>query len=186
MKRFIVLLSFLFCFVSYAQTETTKWYVNGELYATTSCESGGDIDVPTSPENFGYNFEGWESAIYDMSTLDATINGTSTSREGNMVRITFSYGTVYGEALCSPTNNKEWLVNSVLDTLTGVGPYCYCRITGFIPINSNKIYEPLASPWIFYRNCYDNASNCANNCSLHCYTGIGGNTSFREKLFNIN
>ena len=60
MKKLIFTMFALFiCSVSHAQTETMNWYVEGALYDTTTCESGGDIDLPTSPTKYGYTFQGW-------------------------------------------------------------------------------------------------------------------------------
>lgn len=152
MKRFIFLLTTIFiCGAAIAQTETTKWYIEGELYDTTSCESGDDITMPQVPERFGYTFSGWEPAVYDMSTLDKTINGSRSSCNNNTTwQVTFSYGTVYGEALYS--NNM-----------------CYCRITHFKPTGDYKIYEPLFSGWVADRN----ATACCGDCKQ--YVGNGAN-----------
>ena len=43
----------------HADTETLQWYVDNDLYATTTCESGGDITLPTPPTKYGYTFQGW-------------------------------------------------------------------------------------------------------------------------------
>lgn len=43
----------------HADTETLQWYVDNDLYATTTCESGGDIVLPTPPTKYGYRFQGW-------------------------------------------------------------------------------------------------------------------------------
>ena len=54
----------LFCFTAYAQTETLNWYMDGQTYATTTCESGNDILLPTTPtEKTGYTFIGWGEYI---------------------------------------------------------------------------------------------------------------------------
>ena len=49
----------LFCGTAYAQTETLNWYMDGNVYATTQCESGNDILLPTTPTKRGYTFKGW-------------------------------------------------------------------------------------------------------------------------------
>ncbi|MBR5904605.1 MAG: InlB B-repeat-containing protein [Alphaproteobacteria bacterium] len=62
MKRLFVILSLLFFTVaSNGATETINWYVDGETYATTTCESGGNINLPTTPTKYGYTFQGWFS-----------------------------------------------------------------------------------------------------------------------------
>ena len=59
MKRFIVSLLLVFCSVAHADTETINWYMGDNVYATTTCESGGDITLPTAPTKYGYTFQGW-------------------------------------------------------------------------------------------------------------------------------
>jgi hypothetical protein len=59
MKRFLILLSLLFCSTSFAATETINWYVDGTSYATTTCQTGGDIILPNTPYKYGYTFQGW-------------------------------------------------------------------------------------------------------------------------------
>ena len=51
----------LFCFTVHAQTETLNWYMDGNVYTTTQCESGNDILLPTTPTKRGYTFKGWAS-----------------------------------------------------------------------------------------------------------------------------
>ena len=149
------------CTFALAETETIKWYIEGQLYDTTSCESGGDINTPNVPERFGYTFEGWEPAIYDMSTLDTTINGNSSSASSNTWTVIFSYGTVSGESLYS-------------------NDMCYCRVTEFRPTGDYKIYEPLFSDWIKDRN----SSSCASDCAQ--YVKNGANNRLRARLYGAN
>lgn len=62
MKKIIILLSLLFCGVVHADTETLNWYIDGQTYATTTCQTGGDIILPTAPTPpYGYTFAGWQS-----------------------------------------------------------------------------------------------------------------------------
>ncbi len=64
MKQFVFLLCTIFIvFSAHAQTETTQWYVDGELYDTTTCESGGDILLPATPTKRGYTFMGWRDYV---------------------------------------------------------------------------------------------------------------------------
>ncbi len=183
---------FLFVFamfvsiVVHAQTETIKWYVNGVLYDTTTCESGGDI-TPPNIDNFGYTFTGWEPAIYDMSTLDASIDADSYTKNGVNFKVVFSYGTVYGESLCSSTTNAEWYANANLNTTNGSGVYCYCRLTEFMPVGSDKIYETLSSHWVYFKR-----ASTQNDCNAYCPNiycasqGLKTDSTFRSKLYNAN
>ena len=184
MKRLLVLFGILISTVCYADTETTNWYVNGELYDTTSCQSGGNINVPTAPSKRGYTFQGWEPAIYDISTLDPTINGTSDSASGNKWRVIFSYGAVYGESLCSSTSSNEWYTNTNLNTENGSGTHCYCRVTEFIPTGSNTIYEAKNPVWKF---AYTYPMNCTTDCPSYCSGRVRiYDPNLRKSLYETN
>ena len=185
MKRIILTITtVLMSLVAYGQTETTKWYVDGKLYATTSCESGEDINMPEMPAQFGYTFGGWQPAIYDMSTLDTSINGTSYSynNSARTWQITFSYGIVYGETLCSSTANDPHSLAEGLNTENDSGGKCWCRVVEFIPTDSRIIYEPKSSLWAFFYN-YGSASSCASSCAPYCVDLIRLNVARRAGLF---
>ena len=188
MKRFIFLLLVPIPVTVLAQTETTEWWVNGEVYATTSCETGGDISTPPqNPTKKGHTFQGWETATFDLATLDTSINGSdyTYNNSARKWRTAFSYGYVYGESLCSPTPNagSGWYPTSQeLDAETGTGRYCYCRATEFLPTGSSKIYEAVASRWVFGHD-YVSASNCAGTCADFCGDRAKNNSSLRVGLF---
>lgn len=65
MRKIILTLTAIFtCAIAHAETETIHWYAeNGEAYATTTCESGGDIILPKTPYKYGYTFQGWLSYL---------------------------------------------------------------------------------------------------------------------------
>ena len=186
MKRIIFLLTAIFVSTfAYAQTETTNWYIDTEVYQTTTCESGGDITVPTEPTKYGYTFQGWIPAVYDMSTLDKSINGTSSTNSGKNWRVIFPYGAVYGVSLCSPTpqpGTSWYTIDDPVDTETGSGRYCWCRVTEFIPTGSRIIYEPKSSLWAFARD-FGSASACASNCSYYCGHDVRNYVALRAGLF---
>nr|MBQ0091308.1 InlB B-repeat-containing protein [Candidatus Enterousia merdequi] len=66
-KHILRFLFVIFTFINistvYADTETLNWYIDDNIYATTTCESGSDIILPTTPTKYGYTFKGWRSYI---------------------------------------------------------------------------------------------------------------------------
>jgi hypothetical protein len=65
MKRFLILLSLLFCNTVCAETININWIVDGQQYGNpTTCEYSGDIILPTAPTKYGYTFAGWEPGDY--------------------------------------------------------------------------------------------------------------------------
>lgn len=55
---------FVCCFVSgVSYSKNIEWYVDNQLYANTSCESGDDVILPAAPTKQGYTFTGWNAYI---------------------------------------------------------------------------------------------------------------------------
>lgn len=210
MKQFALMLFVIFiCVNSNAATETINWYSNGSLFDTTTCQSGDDVNLPsTTPTKYGHTFAGWLVAFYDFSTLDTTINGAhrygrgvDTSNdtdtcyyEGNLVtcntdfsdlgryqwKTLFSYGTIYGDAMCSTVPGTY----AVAGTPTNDGgQYCWCKATGYL--NNDIIYSsnsPLS--WVFN---YDrgSASACAYGCARSCALNVQLYADFRRAVFGV-
>ena len=63
-KILICLLCMFICVLGKAATETINWYVDGNTYATTTCQTGGDITLPTAPTKYGYTFQGWAGYVF--------------------------------------------------------------------------------------------------------------------------
>lgn len=61
MKRLFVFVLCLFTGVVYAHT--INWYVDDQLYQTTTCTIGDDVTPPTAPTKYGYTFQGWRAYI---------------------------------------------------------------------------------------------------------------------------
>ena len=59
MKRILLFLSALFIATT-AIAHTINWYVDGNIFHTTTCESGDNVTPPTAPEKYGYTFKGWD------------------------------------------------------------------------------------------------------------------------------
>ena len=65
MKRFVFLLTTIFmCSILHAETFNQYWYVENNTLIQTTCETGGDIILPTAPTKYGYDFIGWEKLPY--------------------------------------------------------------------------------------------------------------------------
>ena len=73
MKRIIFLLTAIFmCITAHAKTETINWYMDGNTYATTQCETGSDIILPQTPYKYGYTFNGWLANYTMIEYLEST------------------------------------------------------------------------------------------------------------------
>ena len=64
----------MFCFLIFAHANISPIYANtismdflnedGSVYDTTTCNIGGDIELPTPPTKRGYTFQGWQIFVY--------------------------------------------------------------------------------------------------------------------------
>ncbi len=115
MRRLILLLGVLFCSAAYAATETINWFVDGGVYATTTCESGGDITLPPTPTKYGYTFQGWSNykrLEYIESTGTQYINTGIAPNSNQVIDVSgiytanaFVFGSRYG-----PQNEESAMV----------------------------------------------------------------------------
>ncbi len=62
MKRFLILLSLLFCNVVFADTINLHWLnEDGTVYENSTCVIDSDLILPaTPPTKYGYTFTGWQ------------------------------------------------------------------------------------------------------------------------------
>jgi hypothetical protein len=66
MKRFLILLSLLFCNVVFADTINLHWLnEDGTTYQDSTCVIDSDLILPaTPPTKYGYTFTGWKFSNY--------------------------------------------------------------------------------------------------------------------------
>lgn len=188
MKKLLAVLLVMFATTSYADTETVTWYKDGAVYDTTTCQTGDDIIVPsTTPTKRGYVFNGWVF-VYDFSTLDPTVQGTSSEAiTGTLYwTSTFSYGTIYGRALCSATPGTHGVVGTPDQSGTGDRKYCWCQATSYIPNGTSVIYENMLSspPWVNTIGV-STQSDCNTGCKTICGTRVRTGSAFRRAIFGI-
>lgn len=112
MKRFLVLSFLIFPCITHADTETINWYVDGSTYATTTCQTGGDIILPTTPTKYGYTFQGW-AFFTPVEYLESTglqyIDTGFFPNQDTRVVVEFKaisgyYGTIFGARTAANTN----------------------------------------------------------------------------------
>ena len=126
MKRLLLFLSL--CFICTAAiAHTINWYVDGNVYHTTTCESGENVTPPIAPEKYGYTFKGWilyTNIEYLESTGTQWIDtglifdqDTSIKIKVNLNDVTVNqYGYVFGAGDSAQTNSFEMYTwNSAID-----------------------------------------------------------------------
>ncbi|MBR0212057.1 MAG: InlB B-repeat-containing protein, partial [Alphaproteobacteria bacterium] len=144
--------------------------------------SGANILTASNRVGFANRNGGGQNVSYQplMPTFDTWFN-------------TFTYGTVYGRALCSAKsgadyNNYQWntenpgLTSTEAElTAAGEGQYCWCQINGFSP--ENTYTQNMSSPWMMEANL-SNTNNCFSNCSKYCSYAISGTGTGLVNLAN--
>ena len=174
----------LFVTASYADTETVTWYKDGSVYDTTTCQTGDDISVPTAPTKRGHTFNGWVFA-YDFSTLDASVDGTSSSSDAlnRTWTSTFDYGMVSGVSLCSATAGTSNIAGTPDESKSG--SRCWCKATAYKPTGSNITYGNTSSFLWVLLSTYPSASSCLSGCVSNCAGNVRLGLTFRQAVFGI-
>ncbi len=125
------------------------------------------IDPATNGTDYGYIIDSVHASApesYNESAYGLT--------QDNTWGVTFSYGIIKGEALCSRTNgtyDKPGNPDEAFDEYTS--QYCWCRMT-----------SPAVSRWVF-RYSDDDAISCANNCAIYCGYRVQNGSDFRSDVF---
>jgi len=185
-----------------ANTIRINWDAkNGTTIPAGECTYDSTITLPTTPTKTGYTFGGWTvktgPAQCSLSGLDTSINGgisygflsndgtwsnntsTYSLTENGTWGITFSYGVVKGEALCSSTNGTFKRTGD--PTTTGGGIYCWCRATSYTANNADMCVVS-APAWVF-GDARGGGDDCANVCANRCAGTVQTNSSFRAVVF---
>ena len=98
MKKLLVGLFVMFVCGAHGQTETINWYVDNDSYAQTTCETGGDVVLPTAPTKYGYTFQGWYPAYTFIEYIETT--GTQYINTG----LRTNNGDITATAVFAPTS----------------------------------------------------------------------------------
>jgi uncharacterized repeat protein (TIGR02543 family) len=108
----------------------------------------------------------------------------------------FSYGTVKGIASCNTTPGSDWQYNGIFTTATSdahnqssIGPYCWCRVTSYTPLNGSE--QPISSSsWVYHNagDMDDCAYDCAGNCAAAVVNnrGVNNRPLFRGPVFGVD
>ena len=160
-----------------------------------SCVYDGGLTLPaTTPTRIGYTFTGWHARpTYDFSTFTVRygieargknengacylgrVNVDSGSKYvtcdntfGDLTpgewKNSFSYGTIYGMTMCSSTvGTTRGEIGTPVEATNGA--YCWCKVTGYVPSESNIKYAPSNTlPWVY---CVER-SYCELVCADWC------------------
>ena len=192
-----------------ANTITINW--NGATAAAISANNagtttyGGDIRTPQSidPSQVpaGKRFVGWKfskPSEFNLATLDTSLDDGGwgcITHDGNNTNqstydltnagtwgLTFSYGKVRGEALCSSTSGTYAQTGTPDESETG--PHCWCKATQYQANGSSEWKNVSPVPWVLNFDGYD-AADCAFVCAVLCAGNVGGDLDVREAVFGV-
>ena len=95
----------------HATTVNINWTLDGDTYAQTSCETGGNFTLPTTPTKYGYHFVGWQQ---DGSMGAWVQSGTPTP--DNPIEPTFRQ---FGNTVLRAVGSGNNLIADSYDVSTG-------------------------------------------------------------------
>jgi len=137
----------------------------------------GPNNICMNGSEYGYqNDSTGQYGAYSKNTSTYGINGDQ------QWAVSFSYGKIKGEALCSSTNGTY--AQTGTPTETGGGQYCWCKPTGFAEPNSSTYQNVSSSSWVFF-NGIDDAGYCAYGCAASCAYYVSDNADFRRAVFGV-
>ena len=76
MKRIVFLLCSMLFYMT-AKAHNIEWYVDGNLYTTSTCQAGDNVTPPTPPAKTGYTFQEWLAYTpieYLISSVDTYVD----------------------------------------------------------------------------------------------------------------
>jgi uncharacterized repeat protein (TIGR02543 family) len=206
-----------------ANTINLDFYDGETKLSSGTCTYDGGIELPEDPTKTGYEFDGWkvrraaahQQTSFDLSTLDASIPGTSYSyinfngtastansdgtrkvpsahsiTENGEWATEFDYGTVKGIARCSlvPGSSLGQNGNPTDDLNTDGAKYCWCQVTGFDDDKDGTYQSVVSSLWAFGSSILS-AANCVSNCAKGCGSAFQSNgalyADFRRTAFGV-
>ena len=111
MKKFIILCIALFATPAIAQT--INWYVDNEIYQTTTCSGGDDVTPPSAPARRGYTFTGWRDTSIIIGTWAQSWSPTPDNP---------TYPTFYqdGDLILRAVGSGNDLVADIYSASTGI------------------------------------------------------------------
>lgn len=111
MKKFIILCIALFATPTIAQT--INWYVDNEIYQTTTCSGGDDVTPPSAPARRGYTFTGWRDTSIIIGTW---------AQSGSPTPDNPTYPTFYqdGDLILRAVGSGNDLVADIYSASTGI------------------------------------------------------------------
>ena len=144
---------------------------NGYTVKQYTLEEWLGDDASTGGGGYGY-LDGWgQDSGYSDNHAAYQLLGS-----GDKWGVTFNYGIVKGDALCSSTSDME-----IGNPSTQVGTNCYCRVNKL----DNNFIQPVY--WVYLSGGYGNSSTCKTMCPMYCASSINNNGSdtFRRKVFGV-
>lgn len=158
---------------AYANTETINWYVDGETYDTTTCQSGDDIELPTTPTKLGYTFVGWEKVYIPIEYLQfntVVAPGINYSLDTGIIpnayttfRIKFTMGvvdsndrTIIGAGAYSNNSTYRLFAATSGNLYVDISNSSNGRATANKILNTNSIYD-LSIGMVYIKNYTTNS-----------------------------
>ena len=151
----------------------TRFYNRARLYGSQRCSS----------LNLNSSIDGTSKACVDISpngsckndNLDT--NAASYGLQGGQWAVTFNYGTVFGEGLCSTSSDANSVYNIP-------GQNCWCKATGYTPNNDDQCISSRGWNWTASpADVYNSTESCQQGCTSSCAKSAQSVSAFRSSIF---
>ena len=192
MKKFTSFIIALFiCSIAFAQT--INWYVDNQVYQTTTCENGSNVTPPTPPEKYGYHFVQWNKYSKRLEYLEST--GTQAIDTGivfsqSNAKVVIKFAATKSESTClSGAESPHTFIATFRDDKT-----CIWHATNNIrdslctPMAVNTVYtlEMFQHDGIFEKTVngitqYANNTPGYTNKSFSLFSDNYGNGNYTQK-----
>ncbi len=154
--------------------------------------SEGLADTPEKTSMFYSNPEymRWKPLVDDGYTMTKNnMSENNADLKNGQWAVTFSYGTVKGEAMCSAQGGTQYASKSDTKTLKEVAgrkDYCWCRPIEFIPSQENAVGKVSNKKWLLgsHQKPSYQVQTCINVCAYFCANIVAVFSSFRNPLYH--
>ena len=157
MKKYLVILSILFCLPGFATTTYDDY----------------EPDEPTYVDNTGIEWAKFVPAYYGLNP-DFKSNETGLN-PGDWRAFSLDETEVFGTSTC---NNYDE-VQTFMPAAEKRGQHCWCKIIAA----TRDVKKNTPSKWI-YRGEFQNISECSRLCTYRCVYNFLDEPEFRGEIFN--
>ena len=172
-----------------------------------TCTYGQPISLPTNPTKTGYTFNGWKVVPQfsgDLAFFSDLISDNGSARgykpmsadgsSSNMATynlttkgtwgVTYSYGKVRGEIMCSYDSSTYGTTGN--PTSSSTDGNCWCRATDYQADGSSEWQSVTSNPWVYQGYDPRGGQGCQISCASNCAYAVQNDSTFRSAVYGMS